>query len=374
MTEHIDNIAQALADIAAHKAVVVLADEGRDCEGDLVFAAEAATPALMAFAVRHTSGYLGVALPGNDCDRLDLPPMWSTVDDRLDAAFTVTVDAAQGVSTGISAADRAHTARTLADPTSTPADLTRPGHVLPLRASDGGVLRRPGRTEAAVDLVRGAGLLPAAALCGIVSPRHPTEMARRDELIAFAAEHGLSHVSLADLVAYRRRSERHVALASSGRLRTRCGTFVARRYTSLLDGAEHMALIVGDLTARGASENVSLAVHVECVAGEVFGSTVCRCAEHLDAALTRIATAGRGVVVYWRPPPGQLDGSCSLRATRRPSFTGRHFLPPYAVAAAILADLGTGPVQLVTGSAEAVRTLEDWGATVEAAELLKAIS
>ena len=185
-------IERAVADIAAGKAVVVVDDEDRENEGDLIFAAEKATPELLAFMVRYTSGYVCVPLPESDCDRLDLPPMYHTNQDQRGTAYTVTVDAAAGITTGISAADRSHTIPQLADPKSRPGDFRRPGHVVPLRAKEGGVLRRPGHTEAAVDLARLAGLHPAGVLCEIVSQKDEGDMARRDELEVFAADHDLS--------------------------------------------------------------------------------------------------------------------------------------------------------------------------------------
>src|SRR5690606_1847540 len=207
-TEAVGNfeaVEQAVRDIAAGRPVIVVDDEDRENEGDLVFAAEHATPELMAFMVRYTSGYICAPLTEADCDRLELPPMYHTNQDRRGTAYTVTVDAATGVSTGISAADRARTLRLLADPDTKPSDLHRPGHVVPLRAKDGGGLRRPGDTAAAVDLARLAGLRPAGVLCEIVSQKDDSDMARREELETFAAEHELALVTIADLVAYRRR-------------------------------------------------------------------------------------------------------------------------------------------------------------------------
>lgn len=194
-----DTIERAVADIAAGKAVVVVDDEGRENEGDLIFAAEKATPELVAFMIRYTSGYICVPLTGADCDRLGLPPMYGVNQDKHGTAYTVAVDAREGISTGISAADRATTMRVLADPASKSDDLTRPGHVVPLRAKDGGVLRRPGHTEAAVDLARMAGLGPAGVICEIVSQKNEGDMARTDELRVFADEHDLALISIADM-------------------------------------------------------------------------------------------------------------------------------------------------------------------------------
>ena len=210
-------IDRAIADVASGRPVIVVDDEERENEGDLIFAAARATPELLAFTVRYTSGYVCVALTGDDCDRLDLPPMFHTNQDKRGTAYTVTVDAREGVTTGISAADRAHTIRLLADPDSKSVDFARPGHVVPLRAKEGGVLRRPGHTEASVDLARLAGLPPAGVLCEIVSSKDDGEMARRDELEVFAAEHDLALITIADLIAYRRRFEKQVERVAEAR-------------------------------------------------------------------------------------------------------------------------------------------------------------
>src|SRR5690606_32158856 len=241
-TEAVGNfeaVEQAVRDIAAGRPVIVVDDEDRENEGDLVFAAEHATPEMMAFMVRYTSGYIGAPLTEADCDRLELPPMYHTNQDRRGTASRVAADAREAVSPGISAAGRGRTVRLLADPTSTAADFTRPGHVVPLSAREGGVLRRPGHTEATVDLARMAGLRPAGVLCEIVSEKDATTMARRPELELFAAEHRLTLVSIADLVAYRRRYERQVRRVAETRLPTRHGVFRAVAYQSTVRSEEH---------------------------------------------------------------------------------------------------------------------------------------
>src|SRR5437764_14866494 len=232
MTERVrlDTVERALAEIKSGKAVVVIDDEDRENEGDLIFAAELATPELLAFMVRYTSGYICVPLTGTDCDRLDLPPMYHTNQDRRGTAYAVTVDAREGVSTGISAADRARTIRLLADPKATAADFSRPGHVVPLRAKEGGVLRRPGHTEAAVDLARMADLRPAGVICEIVSQKDEGEMARTDELRVFADEHHLALISIADMIAWRRKHEKHVVRVADARIPTTHGDFRAVGY------------------------------------------------------------------------------------------------------------------------------------------------
>ena len=299
-------IERAIADMAAGKAVVVVDDEDRENEGDLIFAAEKATPELVAFMVRYTSGYICVPLLESDCDRLDLPPMYHTNQDRRGTAYTVTVDAREGVSTGISATDRAHTMRLLADPRRPrPADFTRPGHVVPLRAKEGGVLRRPGHTEAAVDLARLAGLRPAGVLCELVSQKDEGDMARREELEVFAADHDLPLITIADLIAYRRRTEKQVLRVAEARIPTAHGVFRAVGYDSLLDGIEHVALVYGEI---GDGENILVRVHSECLTGDVFGSLRCDCGPQLDAAMALVAAEGRGVVLYVRGHEGRGIG------------------------------------------------------------------
>ncbi|MDT7581483.1 MAG: 3,4-dihydroxy 2-butanone 4-phosphate synthase / cyclohydrolase, partial [Pseudonocardiales bacterium] len=305
-------IERALAELAAGRAVVVVDDEDRENEGDLIFAAEKATPELVSFMVRHTSGYICVGLTEAECDRLDLPPMHHTNSDSFRTAFTVTVDAKAGITTGISAADRARTIALLADPAAVPGDLVRPGHVLPLRARAGGVLRRPGHTEAAVDLARLAGLAPAGALCEIVSQKDDGDMARGDELRVFAEEHGLVLITIAQLIAYRRRNEKHVVRVAQARIPTRHGEFVAYGYDSLLDGIEHLALVCGDVGSLGGArddgEDVLVRVHSECLTGDVLGSLRCDCGPQLDAALATVAAEGRGVVLYLRGHEGRGIG------------------------------------------------------------------
>ncbi|MFC6088585.1 bifunctional 3,4-dihydroxy-2-butanone-4-phosphate synthase/GTP cyclohydrolase II [Saccharothrix sp. BKS2] len=299
------DIERAVADIAAGRPVVVVDDEDRENEGDLIFAAEKSTPELLAFMVRYTSGYVCVALTEADCDRLDLPPMYHTNQDQRGTAYTVTVDAREGVSTGISAADRAHTMRLLADPESTAKHFTRPGHVVPLRARDGGVLRRAGHTEAAVDLARMAGLAPAGVLCEIVSQKDEGDMARREELEVFASDHDLALISIADLIAYRRRVETQVERVAEARIPTAHGTFTAVGFDSRLDGIEHIAMVYGEL---GDGEDVLVRVHSECLTGDVFGSLRCDCGPQLDAALEAVAAQGRGVVLYMRGHEGRGIG------------------------------------------------------------------
>ena len=364
-------IEQAVADIAAGKAVIVVDDADRENEGDLILAAEMATPQLLAFMVRYTSGYICAPLVAEDCDRLDLPPMYHTNQDRRGTAYTVSVDAREGISTGISAADRAHTIRLLADPATRPTDLTRPGHVVPLRAKEGGVLRRPGHTEAAVDLARMAGLRPAGVLCEVVND--DGTMARLPELAAFGAEHGLTLISIADLIAHRRRFERQVARVAEAWIPTRHGMFRAVGYDSTLDGVEHIALVLGDL---GTGQDVLVRVHSECLTGDVFGSLRCDCGPQLDAALAAVAAEGRGVVLYVRGHEGRGIGLLHKLQAYQLQEAGRDTvdantdlgLPAdardYGTGAQILVDLGVHSMRLLTNNPAKRAGLEGYGLQV----------
>ena len=290
-------VRDAIGAVAVGRPVVVVDDVDREDEGDLIFAAACATPELVAFTVRHTSGFLCVALPEDECDRLTLPPMYHRGGDRFGTAYRITVDL-RGTGTGISASARSRTIGALASPGSVADDFVRPGHVVPLLARSGGVLRRPGHTEAAVDLARLAGLPAAGALCEIVSQERPGEMARGVELERFAAEHDLALVSIADLITYRRRTEPQVRRAATTGLPTEHGRFEAIGYEGVLDGAEHLALVTGTIGDGGA---VPVHVHTECLAGDVMRSTACHCRAALDGAMASFSTHGRGVVVYLRP-------------------------------------------------------------------------
>lgn len=302
----LNSVEQAIADIAAGKAVVVIDDEDRENEGDIIFAAEKATPELVAFMVRYSSGYICAPLTSADCERLNLPPMVADNEDARGTAYTVTVDAATG-STGISAADRANTISKLASSDSVPHDFTRPGHVVPLRARDGGVLVRAGHTEAAVDLARLAGLRPAGVLCEVVSEDDPTGMARSPELREFCDKHGLSLISIEQLIEYRRKHELLIERVVETRLPTDFGEFTAVGYRSLLDGVEHVALVVGDVTSDG-GQDVLVRVHSECLTGDVFSSRRCDCGQQLHKSMEMVQEAGRGVILYMRGHEGRGIG------------------------------------------------------------------
>lgn len=306
----LDSVERAIADISAGKAVIVVDDEGRENEGDLIFAAERATPELVAFMVRHTSGYICVAMPDKRADELQLPPMVARNEDARSTAYTVTVDAATGT-TGISATSRAETITRLADPARGAGDFTRPGHVVPLRARAGGVLARDGHTEATVDLAELAGLQPVGALCEIVSEDDPVDMARGPELRRFADEHDLALISIEQLADYRRHREIQAELVVSTHLPTDHGEFVAHGVRSTLDGQEHIALVCGDVTDVEDPSEVLVRVHSECLTGDVFGSRRCDCGPQLQESMRLIQEAGRGVIVYLRGHEGRGIGLLS---------------------------------------------------------------
>lgn len=370
-------IEQAIADIAAGRPVVVVDDADRENEGDLIFAAELATPELVAFMVRHTSGFICVPLVESEADRLDLPPMHHTNQDRRGTAYTVTVDAREGISTGISAADRAHTIRLLANPSTGPADLARPGHVVPLRARQGGVLRRPGHTEAAIDLTRLAGLHPAGVLCEMVND--DGTMMRVPDLEKFSAEHSLTMITIADLIAYRRRTEKQIEQVADARMPTRHGVFRAIGYRSTHDAAEHVAMVYGEI---GDGKDVVVRVHSECLTGDVFGSLRCDCGPQLDAALARVAREGRGVVLYMRGHEGRGIGLLHKLQAYQLQDLGRDTvdanldlgLPAdardYGTGAQILYDLGVRSMRLLTNNPAKRAGLEGYGLTITGREPL----
>jgi 3,4-dihydroxy 2-butanone 4-phosphate synthase/GTP cyclohydrolase II len=366
-----DSIEDAVADIAAGRAVIVVDDEDRENEGDLIFAAEHATPELLAFMVRYTSGYICVPLTEQDCERLDLPPMHHTNQDRRGTAYTVSVDAREGVSTGISAADRAHTIRLLADPATRPTELSRPGHVVPLRAKNRGVLERTGHTEATIDLARLAGCRPAGVLCEIVND--DGTMARLPELQVFAKQHDLRLISIEQLVEYRKRTEKMVLREAETRLPNRYGSWRAVGYSSMIDGGEHLALVLGDLGDGG---NVLVRVHSECLTGDVLHSERCDCGTQLDAAMEAIAAEGRGIVLYLRGHEGRGIGLIAKLRAYALQDNGSDTvdanlelgLPTdareYTNAAQMLSDLGVRSVRVLTNNPDKLRGLQGFGVEV----------
>ncbi|MGH3328443.1 MAG: bifunctional 3,4-dihydroxy-2-butanone-4-phosphate synthase/GTP cyclohydrolase II [Streptomycetales bacterium] len=367
----LDAVEQAIADTAAGRPVVVLDAADRENEGDLIFAASKATPELVGFMIRHTSGFICVAMQGEDLDRLGLPLMAQQNQDRLRTAYTITVDARDGVTTGISAHDRSRTIRTLVDSATEPYELVRPGHVVPLRYREGGVLVRPGHTEAAVDLARLAGLTPAGAIAEIVND--DGTMMRPPELLAFAREHGLTIISIADLIAYRGRTERTVERVAETRLPTREGVFRALGYRSRIDGVEHVALVCGEL---GGGEDVLVRVHSECLTGDVFGSLRCDCGTQLAAAMAEVAAEGRGVVLYLRGHEGRGIGLLSKLQAYHLQDIGHDTvdanlelgLPAdardYGIGAQMLSDIGVKSVRLVTNNPAKLAGLEEYGLSV----------
>ncbi|NYD42036.1 bifunctional 3,4-dihydroxy-2-butanone-4-phosphate synthase/GTP cyclohydrolase II [Nocardioides panaciterrulae] len=367
----LDPVEQAIEDIAAGRAVVVVDDEDRENEGDIIFAASKATPELMAFTIRYSSGVICVPMPADMLDRLEIPLMTPHNKDKLRTAYTISVDARDGVSTGISAADRAHTVRVLADSATEPWEITRPGHVFPLRYREGGVLVRRGHTEAAVDLATLAGLTPAGVLVEVVND--DGTMKRAPELRAFADEHGLSMISIDELVRYRRRHETLVERVAETRLPTRHGDFTAFGYRITVDDSEHIALVHGDVSGP---EPVLTRVHSECLTGDVFGSHRCDCGPQLDEALARIVAEGRGVVVYLRGHEGRGIGLVAKLQAYQLQDGGRDTvdanldlgLPAdarhYGTATQVLRDLGVEKVRLLTNNPDKVSSLEDFGVAV----------
>ncbi|UUZ58973.1 bifunctional 3,4-dihydroxy-2-butanone-4-phosphate synthase/GTP cyclohydrolase II [Nocardioides sp. B-3] len=367
----LDSVEQAIADIAAGKAVVVVDDEDRENEGDIIFAAAKATPELMAFTIRHSSGVICVPMPGDMLERLEIPLMTPHNKDKLRTAYTISVDARDGVSTGISAADRAHTAKVLADSATEPWELTRPGHVFPLRYREGGVLVRRGHTEAAVDLAKLAGLTPAGVPVEVVND--DGTMKRAPELRAFADEHGLSMISIEALVRYRRRHELHVLRVAETRLPTAHGDFTAYGYRITIDDSEHVAPVYGDVSGP---EPVLTRVHSECLTGDVFGSHRCDCGPQLNEAMKKIVAEGRGVVVYLRGHEGRGIGlvaklrAYALQDEGRDTVDanldlglpadGRH----YGTATQVLRDLGIESVRLLTNNPDKTTSPEDFGIKV----------
>jgi 3,4-dihydroxy 2-butanone 4-phosphate synthase / GTP cyclohydrolase II len=367
----LDTVEAAVADIAAGKAVVVADDEDRENEGDLIFAASKSTPDLMAFMIRYSSGVVCAPVTAPTLDRLGIPLMTPHNQERMRTAYTVSVDARDGVSTGISAADRSHTVRTLIDSATEAYELVQPGHVFPLRYQEGGVLVRPGHTEAAVDLARMAGLEPAGVISELVND--DGTMKRGQQLRDFADEHGLTMISIEQMIHYRRRTENHVVRVAETRLPTVHGDFTAYGYRITIDGSEHIALVHGDL---GDGTDVLTRVHSECLTGDVFGSRRCDCGPQLDEALDRIVAAGRGVVVYLRGHEGRGIGLVAKLQAYQLQDGGRDTvdanldlgLPAdarhYGAATQVLRDLGVSSVRLLTNNPAKTTSLEEYGIVV----------
>jgi 3,4-dihydroxy 2-butanone 4-phosphate synthase/GTP cyclohydrolase II len=358
---HLDPVELAIEALAEGRSVVVVDDEGRENEGDLIFAAATATAEQTAFMVRHSSGFICVGMTGTSLDRLHLPPMTTVNQDRKGTAYSVTVDAKAVLSTGISAADRATTIRVLADDATTPGDLTRPGHVMPLRAVPGGVLRRPGHTEAAVDLVGMAGLPPAGALCELVND-DGTMMDALD-CRTFCDEHGLPLVSIADLIRYRLANESLVERVADATVPTEHGTFRAIGYRSRVDASVHVAMVKGEV---GDGEDVLVRVHAECPLGDVFGSRLCGCQEKLEQALAMMSAEGRGVLVYARPQADQVL-SADRPILGHVEADGVDLAKDdleYGTGTQILRDLGVRTMRLITAHPDRRYRVEPFGLTI----------
>ena len=365
MFTHIEN---AIAAIGRGEIVIVVDDEDRENEGDLIMAADKITSEAMSFFVRYTSGVICMPMMGERLDELQLPLMVSNNTESQRTAFTVSVDAALETTTGISAADRAATVKKLIDPASRPTDFARPGHIFPLRYREGGVLKRAGHTEAAVDLSRLAGLSESGVLAEVVND--DGTMARMPQLEVFAAEHGLQIISIADLIRFRRHREKLVRRVSDARIPTKHGEFTAYVFESLLDGVEHMAFVRGDVSGH---ENVLVRVHSECLTGDVFGSMRCDCGLQLDGALAQIAAEGRGVVVYLRGHEGrgiglghklraytlQDQGRDTVQANEELGFPNDS--REYGIGSQILVDLGITTMRVMTNNPAKYGGLEGFG-------------
>jgi len=361
-------IENAIDAIARGEAVVVVDDANRENEGDLIVAAEKTTPETMGFMVRHTSGVICMPLEGTRLDELQLPMMVAENTTAYRTAFTVSVDAKRGTTTGISAADRATTVHALIDSQTRPDDLARPGHIFPLRYREGGMLKRAGHTEAAVDLARLAGLSPAGVLAEVVND--DGTMARLPELERFAAEHDLAMISIADLIRYRRHREKLVRRISEARIPTKYGEFTAYVFESLLDGTEHMAFVRGEVAGKS---NVLVRVHSECLTGDVFGSIRCDCGLQLDLALERVAEENEGVVVYLRGHEGRGIGlghklrAYTLQDQGRDTVEANVELGfpidsrEYGIGSQILVDLGITTMRVMTNNPAKYGGLEGYG-------------
>ena len=361
-------IPEAVEAIGRGEIVVVVDDEDRENEGDLIMAAEAATPEKIAFFVRHTSGVICAPLTGARLDELDIPLMVRDNTESHRTAFTYSVDLVHGTSTGISAADRAATLVALTDGSTLPSDLARPGHIFPLRYAEGGVLKRAGHTEAAVDLARMAGLAPAGVLCEIVND--DGTMARVPDLVEFCDTHGLLMISIAQLIRYRRQNEKLVRRVAEARIPTDWGDFTCYVYESLLDGEQHVAMVRGAVQGE---EDVLVRVHSECLTGDVFGSLRCDCGVQLDSAMRTIAEDGLGVLVYLRGHEGRGIGlghkirAYGLQEQGRDTIDANVELGlpvdsrEYGIGAQILNDLGITTMRLMTNNPAKYGGLEGFG-------------
>jgi 3,4-dihydroxy 2-butanone 4-phosphate synthase/GTP cyclohydrolase II len=361
---------EAIEEFRAGRPIIIVDNEDRENEGDVCIAAEFCTPDVINFMARHARGLICVAMTGDRLDELELPLMTGANTSPLGTAFTISVEARSGVTTGISAQDRARTVQVLIDPQSGPHDLTHPGHTFPLRARDGGVLVRAGQTEASVDLARLAGLYPAAVICEVMST--DGTMARMPELRRFARTHKMKIVTTDALIAYRVRTERLVERVTESELPTRFGQFNVIGYRTLIDSKEHVALVMGDLST---DEPALVRVHDQCVTGDVFGSLRCDCGEQLAQAMQRVAEAGRGAIVYMDQEGRGIGLHNKIRAYNLQDagldtveanvalglpIDGRE----YGIGMQILLDLGVRKLRLMTNNPTKRSGLEGFGLEV----------
>jgi 3,4-dihydroxy 2-butanone 4-phosphate synthase/GTP cyclohydrolase II len=374
-----DRVEDAIEDVRRGRMVIVADDEDRENEGDLICAADAVTPDLVNFMARFGRGLICVALTEERADELDLPPMTDQNTDPQGTAFTVSVDGHRrfGVTTGISAQDRATTVKLLVDPETRPSDLRRPGHIFPLRARAGGVLRRVGQTEASVDLARLAGFRPAGVICEIL--KDDGAMARRPELETFAKEHGLRLITVAQLVAYRLQKERLVQRIAEAALPTEHGDFRVIGYRSLVDDREHLALVKGEISGE---RNILVRMHSECLTGDVFGSRRCDCGEQLATAMQRIQQEGKGAIVYLRQEGRGIGLGNKLRAyalqdqghdtvEANAALGFKPDLRDYGIGAQILLDLGLHSIRLLTNNPRKIVGLDGYDLEIVGREPLQ---
>jgi 3,4-dihydroxy 2-butanone 4-phosphate synthase / GTP cyclohydrolase II len=365
-------VEEALDEIRQGRMVVVCDDENRENEGDVVMAAQFVTPEAINFMAKEARGWICLALTGERCDELGLELMTAKNESALQTPFTITIEARDGVTTGVSAHDRAHTMQVAIDPRSRPGDLVQPGHVSPLKAKPGGVLERTGHTEASVDLARLAGLIPAGVICEVMN--EDGSMARVGDLEGYCAKHGLKMITIAELIAYRRRNDRLVERVVSTRLPTTFGEFEAIGYRSLVDEKHHVALVKGDVAGRS---EVLVRVHSECLTGDVFHSLRCDCGEQLACALSMIEQEGEGVLLYLsqegrgigllnklRAYRLQEDGLDTVEANERLGLPAD--LRDYGIGAQILSDLGLSSIRILTNNPKKIRGLEGYGLSVSA--------